>query len=113
MSQENQIAECEAALNSRTDEIVSLRNEKVELTGKLSECELSLASAKAHIAELQADLMSTQVDIATHPSYRPFVLLTLLPRFILVFLQSYLSVILSFFSLFFLHCSLFNAHFII
>lgn len=61
-SQENQIAECEAALNSRTEEIISLRSEKVELTGKLSECESSLALAKAHILELQADLLATQVN---------------------------------------------------
>ena len=61
VSQENQIAECEAALNSRTEEIISIRNEKVELTGKLSDCESSLALAKAHIAELQAELLATQV----------------------------------------------------
>ena len=63
-----------------------MRNEKVELTGKLSECELSLAAAKVNIAELQADLLATQVNIATYSSYRAFVLLTLLSSCLLTFL---------------------------
>jgi hypothetical protein len=60
-SQENQIIECESALNARNEECKYLKVERDELFEKLETSEASLVAANAEIVGLQAVLLQTQV----------------------------------------------------
>ena len=61
-SQENQIIECEAALNARTEECMTVRAERDEAAGKLEISEASLVTSLAQIEDLQAQLSTKQVQ---------------------------------------------------
>jgi hypothetical protein len=61
VSQDNQIIECEAALNSRNDECKSLKIDRDELFEKLEATEASLVAANAEIVSIKAVLLQTQV----------------------------------------------------